>query len=197
MNKPKLICHIDFNSPIILGMALLSLLILMGNTVSAGALNPILAIYYTSWADPLMYLRLLTHVLVHGNFAHYSGNFLLILALGPMVEEKYGGARLALMIAVTAVITGLVNVIFFQHVMLLGASGVVFMLILLASFTNVREGKLPITVLCVAALYIGNEVITGLMVEDNTSQISHILGGFCGAGFGYFFHGSKIRKRTY
>ena len=180
MKKPR----IDFNSPVILSMAAVSLVLLLLNIVTAGSINRLFAIRYTSWADPIMYLRLFTHVFVHASFAHYTGNFLLILAVGPMVEEKYGSQNLAVMIALTALLTGLVNVIFFKNIMLLGASGVVFMLILLASFTNIREGRIPLTVILVGVLYIGNEIITGITVTDNISQITHIAGGLCGAGFG-------------
>lgn len=83
-----------------------------------------------------MYLRMFTHVIAHQDLAHFTGNFLLILAVGPIIEEKYGSKTLLTMICITAVITGLVNVIFFRNIMLTGVSGLVFMLILLASFTK-------------------------------------------------------------
>jgi membrane associated rhomboid family serine protease len=75
-----------------------------------------------------------------------------------------------------------------------GASGIVFMLILMASFTNIRQGRLPVTVLLVAILYIGNEVIQGLFTIDNVSRVSHIVGGLCGAVFGVVFHSKKLRS---
>ncbi len=184
----KLRIRLDFNSPVILGMTCVSALLLLLNGITGGAVNRFLAVRYTSWADPLMYVRMLTHVLAHSSLAHFAGNFMMILAVGPMVEEKYGGTRLLGMIAVTAVITGLVNVIFFRHVALIGASGIVFMLILLASFVNIKQGYIPLTVLLVAVLYIGNEVVQGLAVRDNISQMGHIVGGLCGAGFGFSIH---------
>jgi len=58
-------------------------------------------------------------------------NFLLILLLGPMLEEKYGSKRIAFMIAVTAVVTGVINILLFPRTALLGASGVVFILLIL------------------------------------------------------------------
>jgi len=142
----------------------------------------------------MQYVRLFTHVLVHADVAHYVGNFMMILAIGPMVEEKYGSSRLVLIIIITAFITGLIKVIFFPGVVLVGASGIVFMLILMASFTNIRQGRLPITVLLVAVLYIGNEIILGLFTADNVSRVSHIIGGLCGAGFGVVFHAGKLRS---
>jgi len=193
MKKGNHAIRFSFNSPVILGLTFLSLIILLGNYLTKGFLNSFLAIRYTSFFDPFMYLRLFTHVIAHQDLAHFTGNFLLILAVGPMVEEKYGSKPLLIMICITAVITGLVNILFFKNVMLIGASGLVFMLILLASFTNISNGKLPITVLLVGALYIGNEIISGFAADDNISQISHIIGGLCGGFFGFIFHKDKFR----
>jgi len=193
MKKGGITTHISFNSPVILGLTFLSLIILIGNYITKGFLNSVLAIRYTSFFDPLMYLRLFTHVVAHQDLAHFTGNFLLILAVGPMIEEKYGSKTLLIMICITAVITGLVNVIFFRNVMLIGASGLGFMLILLASFTNITTKKLPLTVLLVGILYIGNEIISGIASDDNISQISHIIGGLCGGTFGFFIHKDKFK----
>lgn len=185
---------IHFNAPVILGMTAVSLLVLLANYLTRGGANSLFAAYRTSWADPFQYLRLFTHVLAHSSFSHYSGNFLMILAIGPMVEEKYGSRRLLLMIAVTALITGLIHVLFFRGA-LVGASGIVFMLILLASFTNIQEGTIPVTVVLVGVLYIGNEIFAGLTTVDNISRLSHIVGGLCGAGFGYRHHSDKLRRK--
>jgi membrane associated rhomboid family serine protease len=84
-------------------------------------------------------------------------------------------------------------VIFFPGTVVVGASGIVFMLILMASFTNIRQGRLPVTVLLVAVLYIGNEIILGLFTVDNISRISHIVGGLCGAVFGVVVHAKALR----
>jgi len=186
---------ISFNSPVILGITGISLLVLVINTLSGGILNSFFAIHYTSWADPLMYLRLFTHVVAHLNLTHYTNNFLFILAVGPLIEKKYGSKNLVIMFCITSLITGLVNIIFFKNIALLGASGLVFMLILLASFTNIKSGKMPLTFLLVGLLYIGNEIAAGLASSDNISQISHIVGGLCGAGFGFFFHSGNLRMR--
>ena len=185
---------ISFNSPVILGMTFASLAALIIDWITFGALSQFLAVYYTAWSDPFMYPRLFTHVLAHADLAHYTGNFLLVLAVGPLVEEKYGSRRLMLMIVITALITGLINIVFFRNVMLLGASGIVFMLILLASFAGMREGGIPLTVLLVAVLYIGNEIFAGLFSSDNISHTSHIIGGLCGALFGFVHHGRRLRS---
>ena len=182
---------IDVNAPFILGMAALSLVALLVGTIPGVDMARIFAAYRTSITDPMQYVRLFSHVLMHADVGHYVANFMMILAIGPMVEEKYGDRRLCLMTVITAFITGLVIVIFFPGKAVVGASGIVFMMILLASFTNIRQGKLPITVPLVAVLYIGNEIMLGLFTVSNISRISHIVGGLCGAIFGFIFSKSQ------
>ena len=184
---------IDINAPVILCLTLIGLVVLIIDLATPVDTTMLLGTRRTTLIDPMQYVRLISHVTVHANVGHYVGNFMMILAIGPMVEEKYGSGRLLLITIITALITGLVNVIFFPGSVVVGASGIVFMLILMASFTNIRQGKLPITVLLVAVLYIGNEVLLGLFTTDNISRISHIIGGLCGAVFSFGFHAKTLQ----
>jgi GlpG protein len=102
-----------------------------------------------------------------------------------MLEEKHGSAALAEVIAITALVTGLVNYIFFWNVALCGASGIVFAFIMLASFTGFKEGEIPLTFILVAAIYIGQQVYEGVALRDNISNMAHIVGGIVGAIVGY------------
>ena len=129
------------------------------------------------------YFSIITHILGHNNWEHLLSNFSLILLLGPILEEKYGSKKLFLMIICTAAFTGILNILLFETG-LIGASGIVFMLILLSSITNYKNGDIPITFLLVVALYLGKEVM-GIFKEDQVSQFAHILGGIFGAVFGF------------
>ena len=86
---------------------------------------------------------------------------------------------------ITALVTGLINYIFFPSVALCGASGVVFAFILLTSFTSFRAGELPVTVILVALIYLGQQIYEGIFLQDNISNLSHIVGGVIGAVTGY------------
>ena len=108
-------------------------------------------------------------------------------------KEKYGSRNLLMTILVTALVTGLVQFIFFPGTALLGASGVVFMMIVLNSFTEMRRGGIPLTMLLVVALYLGNEVVDGLSESDNICQMTHIVGGLCGIVFGFTLARAKKR----
>ena len=112
------------------------------------------------------------------------GNMMLLLLVGPMVEEFYGSGRLLLMCAVTAVVTGLVDMLFFPTTALLGASGIVFMMIILASMVSYQKGRIPLTFFFVAAMYLGQEIYNAIFAADDISQLTHIIGGVLGLVFG-------------
>lgn len=177
---------IRFNAPVILTFALLSLLaLLLGNWTNGAATHQYFSVYRSSLSDPLTYVRFIGHVLGHADYEHYMGNMLLLLLVGPGLEEKYGSGTMVWMILVTALVTGLVHFVFFPGSALLGASGVVFMMIVLSSFTAMRRGEIPITLILVVIFYLGGEIMDGLFKKDNISQITHIVGGLCGLIFGF------------
>jgi membrane associated rhomboid family serine protease len=153
------------------------------NKASASTLMPWFALGHVSTSQPLSLVTLFTHVIGHANLEHLLGNLTFILLLGPIVEEKYGGRMTVIMMLVTALVTGLLNILFF-HTGLLGASGIVFMLILLVSFTNSKSGEIPITFILIALLFIGKEILQSIQ-SDQISQFAHIIGGVCGSVFGF------------
>jgi membrane associated rhomboid family serine protease len=130
------------------------------------------------------WLTLITHAAGHSGWNHLLSNFALILLLGPILEESYGSRSLFLMIFFTALVTGALNALFFSAA-LRGASGVVFMMILLASFTNFKQGEVPLTFILVLILYLGRELFNSFS-SNNISEFAHIVGGFCGSLFGFF-----------
>ena len=191
----KLLSKFDYNAPVILTFTIIAFVVqLISSIPGTKAFHSLFVVQRGSLLNPIFYLRLFTHVIGHGGWAHFMGNFSFILILGPMLEEKYGSKRLLFMMAVTAVLTAAINIVFF-NVALCGASGIVFMFILLASCGNIKEGNIPVTLILAAAFYIGNELISSLG-HDNVSQLSHILGGLIGAGFGFIFAPKKDQKIT-
>ncbi len=182
---------ITFNSPVVLGFIFISLAVLVLGTLTMGKSNELLFMtYHSSLMNPLTYVRFFSHVLGHSGWAHYIGNASYILLLGPMLEEKYGSKRILQVILITAVVTGLVNYVLFWNVALCGASGVVFAFILLTSFTSFKNGEIPLTFILVAIVFIGQQVYEGLFLQDDISNLSHILGGVVGAVVGY-----KLNKK--
>ena len=148
---------IYLNAPITLGFSLICIIALLLNMVSSGKTNVLFfSTYGSSLLSPMTYIRLLGHIFGHANVDHLVSNLLYILLLGPMLEEKYG-KRLIIVILSTAAVTGIVHNLLSPNTMLLGASGVVFAFIILASITGNEEG-IPVTLIIVALLWIGSEI---------------------------------------
>lgn len=184
--------RISYNSPVILTftvicVALQALPQFLTNEffTVAGHMNPF---------NPIDYFRLFSHAMGHANWSHLLGNFMLILLIGPLIEEKYGSRDLFFMMLITATVTGLLNVILFSSG-LRGASGIVFMLILLGSVTNLRDGNIPLTFILVVLLYLGSEILNALK-PDHVSQFAHILGGIGGAAFGFLIRPQKSKAKA-
>ena len=186
---------VSFNSPVVLWFSIICLAALILGTVTQGAsTRALFSVYRSSLANPLTYIRFIGHVFGHADWSHFIGNIMLLLVVGPMLEEKYGSSNILFVILATALVTGIVNFIFFPHVALMGASGVVFAFILLSSFTSIREGTIPVTFILVALIYIGGEIYDGVFVKDNVSNLTHIIGGGVGSWLGYVMTKNKMGR---
>ena len=180
--------RIKFNSPVILVFVALCFGVMVLNILTAGVFNRMLFLtYHSSLSDPLTYVRFFTHVLGHADWTHLISNMMYILLLGPLLEERYGGKKIFLVIVLTAVSTGIVNYLLFPGIALCGASGICFAFILMASFTGFRNGQIPVTFILVAILYLGQEIYNGIFVSDNISNTAHLIGGLIGSVIGYRF----------
>ncbi|WP_448783955.1 rhomboid family intramembrane serine protease [Blautia sp.] len=182
--KKKL--KITFNAPVVLSLAAISFIATLLNYVTGGASGRVLFMtYHSSLSSPMTWIRAFTHIFGHADWTHLIGNMSYLLLLGPMLEEKYSSQTLAGVIAVTAVVTSVINYIFFPGIALCGASGVVFAFILLSSFTEFREGEIPVTFILVAVFFLGQQIYDGITVQDNISNMAHIVGGIIGGLLGY------------
>ncbi|RHR11208.1 rhomboid family intramembrane serine protease [Pseudoflavonifractor sp. AF19-9AC] len=178
--------RIQYNSPVVLTFALISLGVLGLDVLTNGwTTMHLFCVYRAPLSDPLTYVRMVGHVLGHSGYAHYMGNMMLLLVVGPPLEEKYGSKRLLSCILITALVSGLVQFLFFPGVALLGASGIVFMMIVLSSLAGMRNGAIPLTLILVAVLYLGGEVVTAVTAQDDVSQLTHVVGGLCGGALGF------------
>lgn len=181
----KFTIKLRYNAPVTLTFALLSLVALLLNELTKGWSNTYLfSVWHSSLLDFLTYPRFFLHVLGHMDYEHFIANIMMILVLGPGLEERYGSRKVLVAIIVTAFISGLVHWIFFPGTMLMGASGIVFMMIVMASFAGVSSDGIPITLILVLVLYLGSEIVDAFRLADNVSQLTHIIGGACGAFMG-------------
>ncbi len=176
---------IQYDAPVALTFALLCLVAFVLNQITNGYANTnLFSVYRSSFADPMTYVRFFTHVLGHTDINHFVSNMSLFLVLAATVENKYGSMKLFISILITAFVSGFVHFVFFPGAALLGASGIVFMMIFLASMANSKSGVIPVTLILVAVIYLGKEIWSLVFIKDNISQLTHIIGGICGIIFG-------------
>lgn len=177
--------NISYNAPVILTFSFLCAAVLFADQIMHGALIRSFFICYPhmNLSDPISYVRIFTHASGHKDWMHLIGNFSFILLIGPILEEKFGSKHLLIMMLIAAGITGIINTFLFSTA-LLGASGIVFMFIILGSFTNFRSGDIPLTFILVILLFLTKEVVDAFQ-HDSISQFAHIMGGLCGSIFGF------------
>ena len=191
-NKHRLI---QYNAPTTLNFAIVSFVVLIIGIATRDASTwKLFSVYRSPLTDLLTYPRFFLHVLGHKSFSHYSGNITLMLVLGPTLEERYGSRTLLKAIVITAFISGLLQWLLFPNAALLGASGIVFMMVLMATLGGMRSGGIPLTLILVFVIYVGSEIYEGLTSADNISHLAHIIGGVCGAVLGVGMRSSGSKK---
>lgn len=183
--------RVTLNAPFILGYAGIALLVMILGSLTRGGTTAALFSLPGTFdpANIVFYLRLVLYPAGHSGWEHFLTNFTLILLIGPLLEEKYGSLTLLAFSAITAVVTGLVHLVLFDSA-LLGASGVLFMMIILTSLVRVEKNSLPLTFLLVAILFLGGQFLQ-IFQEDRISQLAHILGGLCGGVLGIWWAGRQ------
>ena len=184
---------VSFNAPVVLTFTIIATIVMVITAVGWPRFNMLFfavghEFVYTS---VLSWFRLFSHIIGHADFGHLFGNFTMILLVGPMLEEKYSSSEFMLMIAITAVTTGVLQLVLFPGTLLLGASGVVFMMIILASMSNMHDGEIPATFILVTVIFLGAEIASAFKA-DNISQFTHIAGGICGAGLGFLADRKRV-----
>ncbi len=180
--------RVKYNAKFTLTFCLLSLAVLLLNMLTGGLINNFFGL--SSSLNIIEFYQLISYTLCHADFQHFIGNILLLLMLGPILEEKYGTKLLTLMTLFTAFVTGLLNVLLFDSG-IIGASGIVFMFIVLSSVVNMKQKEIPLTFIFIVLIYIGGEVLNSFNA-DNISQFAHILGGIIGGGLGFLFSRKKV-----
>ncbi len=186
--------QLSYNAPFTLTFSLACVAIFVVSAFTGGWLmaNFFSVGYGFSWTNPITWPTVFLHVLGHASPEHLVYNLLVILLLGPILEEKYKVKKLVLVTVVVAVVTALPMILiapFFGQARLLGASGVVFAFIVLASYTRARAGVIPMTFALVCILFIGQEVYRALTTSDEVARFAHILGGLVGAYFARSWQG--------
>ena len=141
---------------------------------------------------PWTWVTLVTWPFVHANTAHLSGNLMFFLLLAPGLEKKQGALEFLFCLLITSCTIGAAHLALGAgQSNLIGASGWVFMMIILSTFTTDQPGTIAIPTLVVAGLY-GWREIRDAFAPDQISQLAHLLGGACGLVFGLLGSGQRL-----
>jgi GlpG protein len=178
--------YFSYNSVVILSFFFICLIVLIINYLLNNKVNEVFACRRGSIINPMTYIRMITCEFCHNDWEHFRNNFITILLIGPMLEEKYGSLNLVKMIIITTIVTSVIHMIISKKGAV-GASDSVFMMITLASIVNITSGKIPITLILIFLFYVADEVIKQVThKKDNISHESHVVGAILGIIFGYF-----------
>ena len=108
-------------------------------------------------------------------------NLILIMLLGPAMEERYGSVIIGIMIFVSALFAGVLNACFCD-VSLIGAVPVVSMMIFLNAFMSFSKKKFPLSFAAVMVLFVLLQIFSG---AGAICIIICIAGGLCGSLFAF------------
>ena len=151
--------------------------------------------------QPLSYLRLLLYIFgsgqagggVVGGAPVLFTNLILIMLLGPAMEERYGSVIIGIMIFVSALFSGVLNACFCEA-SLVGAVPVVSMMIFLNAFMSFSKKKFPLSFAAVMIFFVLLQIFSG---AGAVKIIICIAGGLCGSLFAFLTSPKvKASKKT-
>ncbi len=189
-----------FNSPVIVISALLSIVVLIlhnsvvpnlieiacsSNTapLTEHAFNPI---------NPLHYIRLFTLIFGHYTMQSLCLNLVIILLLGPRVEERFGSVLVMVMFAITSFVTGILSALFLQNP-ICGLDGIAMLLVILTLFECANLKEISFNYLILLVLLFVNSIV--LSVQQNYYGILlHYLGSLCAGSFGFLDYSQQKKK---
>lgn len=183
---------ISYNAPVILNFVTICFFVTVIGVITKNKSTQLLfSVYRGALSNPLTYVRMVFHVFGHIGFEHFMSNAMFLLLLGPMLEEKYGSITILKVILFTALISGLIHCLLWGDSALCGASGVVFACIVLSSFTAFKESEIPLSFILISVFFVGKEIYNGIAIQDNVSDLTHVLGGAIGSVSGYLLNRKK------
>ncbi len=200
--KFKFNLKFSYDAPVTLSFVIICALLFLLNTlvIKNGALGKILASPTTQAGalpfilkQPVSYLRLLLYIFGSGEVNNFITYILIVLLLGPAMEERYGSVIIGIMIFVAALFSGVLNACFCVE-SLTGPVPVVCMMIFLTAFMSFSNKTVPITFLATIIFFVYFSITSGI---GAVRLIICIAGGLCGSLFAFLTSPKvKAAKKT-
>lgn len=181
---------VSYDAPVTLSFVIVCVVFFLLNNfvIKNGALEKVLASPTTQAGAlpfivkmPVSYVRLLLHVFGSTDGSALITNLILVMLLGPAMEERYGSVIIGIMIFVSALFSGVLNACFCAE-SLVGAVPVVCMMIFLNAFMSFSKKTFPLSFAAVIVLFVFLEIFNGAGV---VRIIICIAGGLCGSLFAF------------
>ncbi|WP_307770670.1 rhomboid family intramembrane serine protease [uncultured Treponema sp.] len=149
-----------------------------------------------NFSNPADYAKTILHVFGTGGWENLLTTLTFVLLLGPTLEERYGSPMLALMMGITAFVTGVLTACAVP-VPSAGAGSIVFMMILLESLLALAKKDIPLSWLMIFLLYISYRMYTAAKIvapvskgfmpflTANVPTFVDLAGGVCGSLFAF------------
>ena len=148
-----------------------------------------------SFFSPLSYFRLISHVFGHTSWEHLNSNLTHLLLVGPNCEREFGMYKITIILFFTALSSSIIHILFGPiNSIQLGASGIVFMFILLNSLIETKTTRIPITFICQVIIWCYKEIIASFIAYDGISHLAHLTGAIVGTIAGYYLHHQREKE---
>lgn len=131
------------------------------------------------------YWQFVTYMFTHGSISHLLFNMLSLYIFGTAVERRVGSKEFLLYYILTGTLCGLASYGVYYlantNVVLLGASGAIYALLMLFSVLYPRAviyvfGIIPVPAPVLIILYFVIELFSGMMSFDGVAHMTHLFG---------------------
>ena len=198
--------HITFNAPFTITFCLISLAVFLLDFFIFK--NHMIEAAFTckahsgkapfNFTTPLDYITILTHCFGTTDIISLLINMVLLLIMGPAVEERYGSPLLILMSFIAVLLTGVLTACI-SSTPVTGAASLVLLFIFLSSIQAFQKKQLQFSWMLVIAFYIAKDIIKGPFGKDFLDLLMpiliNLLAGIAGSLFG-FLSAPKKKQET-
>lgn len=203
---------VRYDSPVTLTVTILTvLLFIIDSALLKGKMSEAVFTSYGTLSDKafassnaLSYIRILLHVFGTTSWSALLINSAFFLLIGTVLEDRYGSVIFALMIFISALVSGVIGI--FSPLDMCGATPVIFMMIFLSAVTMISKRNLQISWVLIMVLYTAYSMATafeknGALIEGNgfirffQSNISTFICMAAGVASSLFGFLSSPKKR--
>jgi membrane associated rhomboid family serine protease len=185
---------ITIEAPVICGYCVICVVVhLLSSTILPGFSLFLGFDDFFTVSNPIHYFRVFSQLFAHSSMSHLKGNMTYLLLVGPPTEAHYGSKAIINVMRAVAISSAVSHLVLGRrNSRQLGASGVVFALIIMSSLICAKMDKIPLSFILIGILYLGEELVKLFFGMDEISHHAHLVGGVVGAIIGFRMNGEDV-----